>query len=103
MWPLGGTYSQPIPGWQGIDDQDYKYVLKPYGKTRENFPSKLRNYPIIKPIVDLLLGEKSKRPLNYSVVVKNADSVSLKEEAKKKGIEGISSMKKADLIAALSK
>ncbi len=27
----------------------------------------------------------------------------LKEEAKKKGIEGISSMKKADLIAALSK
>lgn len=67
-----------------IDDQDYKYVLKPYGKTRENFPSKLRNYPIIKPIVDLLLGEKSKRPLNYSVVVKNADSVSLKEEAKKK-------------------
>lgn len=66
-----------------IDDQDYKYVLKPYGKTRENFPSKLRNYPIIKPIIDLLLGEKSKRPLNYSVVVKNADSVSLKEEAKK--------------------
>ena len=27
----------------------------------------------------------------------------LKEEAKKKGIEGIASMKKADLIAALSK
>lgn len=67
-----------------IDDADYKYVLKPYGKTRDNFPSKMRNYPIIKPIIDLLLGEKSKRPLNYSVVVKNADSVSLKEEAKKK-------------------
>jgi hypothetical protein len=27
----------------------------------------------------------------------------LKEEAKKKGIDGISAMKKADLIAALSK
>lgn len=66
-----------------IAEEDYKYVLKPYGKTRENFPSKMRNYPIIKPIIDLLLGEKSKRPLNYSVVVKNADSVSLKEEAKK--------------------
>lgn len=66
-----------------IDEQDYKYVLKPYGKTRENFPSKLRNYPIIKPIIDLLLGEKSKRPMNYSVVVENADAVSLKEQAKK--------------------
>jgi hypothetical protein len=66
-----------------IAEEDYKYVLKPYGKTRENFPSKMRNYPIIKPIIDLLLGEKSKRPLNYSVVVKNADAVSLKEEAKK--------------------
>ena len=66
-----------------IDETDYRYVLKPYGKTRNNFPSKLRNYPIIKPIIDLLLGEKSKRPLNYTVSVKNADSVSLKEEAKK--------------------
>jgi hypothetical protein len=65
-----------------IDAQDYNYVLKPYGKTRENFPSKLRNYPIIKPIIDLLLGEKSKRPLNYSVAVSNSDSVSIKEEEK---------------------
>lgn len=66
-----------------IDEQDYRYVLKPYGKTRNNFPSKLRNYPIIKPIIDLLLGEKAKRPLNYTVTVKNADSISIKEEKKK--------------------
>jgi hypothetical protein len=69
-----------------IHDDDYKYVLKPYGKTRANFPSKLRNYPIIKPIIDLLLGEKSKRPLNFTVTVKNADSVSQKEEAKKQAL-----------------
>jgi hypothetical protein len=69
-----------------IDETDYRYVLKPYGKSRNNFPSKLRNYPIIKPIIDLLLGEKSKRPLNYTVSVKNADSVSLKEEAKKQAL-----------------
>lgn len=67
-----------------VDETDYRYVIKPYGKSRENFPSKLRNYPIIKPIIDLLLGEKSKRPLNYTVTVKNADSISLKEEAKTK-------------------
>ena len=70
-----------------IAEEDYKYVLKPYGKTRENFPSKMRNYPIIKPIIDLLLGEKSKRPLNYSVAVKNADSVSIKEEKKKQKLQ----------------
>ena len=65
-----------------IDEADYNYVLKPYGKSRSNFPSQLRNYPIIKPIVDLLLGEKSKRPLNFTVTVQNADAVSTKEQAK---------------------
>jgi len=65
-----------------IDEIDYKYVLKPYGKTRDNFPSAMRNYPIIKPVIDLLLGEKSKRPLNYTVSVLNHDVVSQKEEAK---------------------
>ena len=69
-----------------IDEQDYRYVLKPYGKTRQNFPSKLRNYPIIKPIIDLLLGEKAKRPLNYTVTVKNSDSISIKEEEKNKAL-----------------
>jgi len=69
-----------------IDEDDYRYVLKPYGKSRKNFPSKMRNYPIIKPIVDLLLGEKSKRPLNYTVTVQNANAVSEKENAKQQAI-----------------
>ena len=67
-----------------IDEQDYRYVLKPYGKTRSNFPSKLRNYPIIKPIIDLLVGEKSKRPINFTVTVSNGDSISKKEFEKNK-------------------
>ena len=66
-----------------IDEADYNYVLKPYGKSRKNFPSEMRNYPIIKPIIDLLLGEKSKRPLNYTVTVQNADSISQKETLKR--------------------
>lgn len=66
-----------------IDEEDYNYVLKPYGKTRSHFPSRLRNYPIIKPIIDLLLGEKAKRPLEYTVTVQNADSISIKEESLK--------------------
>ena len=69
-----------------IDEADYNYVLKPYGKSRKNFPSEMRNYPIIKPIIDLLLGEKSKRPLNYTVTVQNSDTTSIKEQAKSEAI-----------------
>ena len=69
-----------------IDEADYKYVLKPYGKSRKNFPSEMRNYPIIKPIIDLLLGEKSKRPLNYTVTVQNSDAISIKEQQKSEAI-----------------
>ena len=69
-----------------IDDSDYNQLLKPYGKTRKNFPSTLRNFPIIKPIIDLLLGEKAKRPLNFTVSVLNADAVTRKEEAKQQTI-----------------
>jgi hypothetical protein len=64
-----------------VDDDDYTHVLRPYGKSRKNFPAKLHNYPIIKPIIDLLLGEKAKRPLNYSVVVVNDDVITKKTEA----------------------
>ena len=65
-----------------INSTDYDYVMKPYGKARKNFPSKMRNYPLIKPTLDLLLGEKAKRPFNYSVIALNSDSVDRKEKEK---------------------
>ena len=65
-----------------IDMEDYDYVLRPYGKTRTNFPSKIRNYPLIKPTIDILLGEKQKRPFNYTVSVLNSYAVDRKEKAK---------------------
>ena len=66
-----------------INDKDYTHVLKPYGKKRENMPAKLHNYPIVKSKIDLLVGEKHKQPLNFSVVVENQD-VSNKYIGKKK-------------------
>lgn len=59
-----------------IHDADYNYVTNPYNNKssrRRRFPARLRNYNIIKPVVDLLLGEKSKRPFNFQVIVRNAD------------------------------
>lgn len=66
-----------------IAPEDYAHVLKPYGKTRNNMPGKLRNYNILKPNADLLLGEYSRRPDNYTVIVTNPDVNTIKEEKKR--------------------
>lgn len=66
-----------------IHDDDYTHVLKPYGKKRQNMPAQLHNYPILKPIIDLLIGEKRKRPINFSVVIENDDVANKKTKEKK--------------------
>jgi hypothetical protein len=70
-----------------LDEEDYSHVLKPYGEKRENFPAELKNYNIIKPIVDVLIGEKTDRPFNYTVKVNNDDVANKKEEEKKKALK----------------
>lgn len=76
-----------------IDNDDYSYVLEPYGKKRSNFPARIRNYNIIKPNIDLLLGEKSKRPFNFSIILHDPDVINVKLEEKAKAIqEGIYQM-----------
>ncbi len=63
-----------------IDDGDYTHVLAPYGKRRKNMPAKLHNYPILKPVIDLLMGEHRRRPFNFSVIVTNGDVNNRKSE-----------------------
>jgi len=68
------TYYEAYNG--NLREADYNYVTNPYNSeawAKKNFPARLRNYNIIKPIIDLLLGEKAKRPLAYQVVVRNSD------------------------------
>lgn len=70
-----------------MNKQDYKYVLQPYGgPTRKNVPADLKRYNIIKPIVDVLIGEKSRRPDYTHVISTNPDSVSIKEEEQQRVI-----------------
>jgi len=64
-----------------IDKADYTHITKPFGERRQNFPAKLHNYNIIKPVIDTLVGEKVKRPINYTVVNTSPDAVSAKKEA----------------------
>lgn len=69
-----------------IDNADYNYVLEPYGKSRDNFPAKIRNFQIIKPVVDLLIGEKAKRPFNFTVIVSSDNVETVREMAKQKEV-----------------
>jgi 6-pyruvoyl-tetrahydropterin synthase len=70
-----------------IDELDYSYVLEPYGKKRSNFPARIRNYNIIKPNIDLLIGEKAKRPFNFSIILHDPDIMNVKLEEKNKVIQ----------------
>lgn len=48
------------------DEKDLKYVTNPF-KQKDGFPATAQNYNIIKPKIDLLLGEETKRPFNFRV------------------------------------
>ncbi len=64
-------------------EKDIEYVVDPY-KTEEGFPASPQNYNVIKPKVDLLLGEESKRPDRFKVIQTNRDRSSAAEEQMKK-------------------
>lgn len=66
-----------------LDELDYTMYTKPYGDhqgttARQGFPAKLKNYPIIPAILNLLMGEKRDRPILYNVIVNNNDMVNKK-------------------------
>lgn len=55
------------------DEQRLKYVTNPFKQT-DGFPATAQNINIIKPQIDLLLGEESKRPFNFTVI-RTSDTV----------------------------
>lgn len=48
------------------NEKDLKYVTNPF-KQQDGFPAIAQDYNIIKPKIDLLLGEETKRPFNFRV------------------------------------
>ena len=68
-----------------MEHADYSYFTNPYGSASEStkdlgFPARIKDYPIIKPVIDLLVGEKSKRFTGWQVIVTNSDSIELYRE-----------------------
>lgn len=66
--------------YNGIfDENDLKYVTNPY-KVEDGFPATIQNFNIIKPKIDLLLGEETKRPFSWRVVQSNDEVASSFQE-----------------------
>lgn len=64
------------------NEKDLKYVTNPF-KQDDGFPAMAQDYNIIKPYVDQLLGEETKRPFNFHLQrTSNIAASELQEKAK---------------------
>lgn len=64
------------------NEKDLLYVTNPF-KQKDGFPATAQDYNIIKPKIDLLLGEETKRPFNFKVV-RTSDSAASEVQDKAK-------------------
>jgi len=58
-----------------FDEKDFKHVTDPFN-VGDSFPSKMQNHNVVRPKIDLLLGEESKRPFTFKAIQTNDDAVS---------------------------
>lgn len=64
------------------NEKDLLYVTNPF-KQKDGFPATAQDYNIIKPKIDLLLGEETKRPFNFRVAHTSDNASSeIQEKAK---------------------
>lgn len=64
------------------NEKDLKYVTNPFN-VEDGFPAKAQDYNIIRPKIDLLIGEKTKRPFNFRVCrTSDIASSELQDQAK---------------------
>lgn len=62
-----------------FDEKDLKAVTNPF-KVDDGFPATPQDYNIIRPKIDLLVGEETKRPFNFKVVRTNPEAASDMQE-----------------------
>jgi len=65
-----------------FDKKDLKYITDPYD-VGDSFPASPQEFNIIRPKVDLLVGEQSKRPENFLVIQTNDEAISQAQDKKK--------------------
>lgn len=65
-----------------FDEKDFKRVTNPF-KVDDGFPATPQDFNIIRPKIDLLIGEETKRPLNFRVVRTSQEAASELQEQEK--------------------
>ena len=68
-----------------FDEKDLKYVTDPF-KQDDGFPATAQDFNIIRPKIDLLLGEETKHPFNFRVIRTSQDASSDVQDQMKKMI-----------------
>ena len=58
-----------------FDEKDFKKITNPF-KVEDGFPATPQDFNIIRPKIDLLIGEETKRPLNFRVVRTSQEAAS---------------------------
>ena len=58
-----------------FDEKDFKRITNPF-KVEDGFPASPQDFNIIRPKIDLLIGEETKRPMNFSVVRTSQEATS---------------------------
>lgn len=58
-----------------FDEKDFKKITNPF-KVQDAFPATPQDFNIIRPKIDLLIGEETKRPLNFRVVRTSQEAAS---------------------------
>ena len=81
-----------------FDEKDFKRITNPF-KVEDGFPVTPQDFNIIRPKIDLLIGEETKRPLNFKVVRTSQEAVS---ELQEKGKEMLLNYIMASITARMS-
>lgn len=68
-----------------FDEKDFKSITNPF-KVEDGFPAAPHDFNIIRPKVDLLIGEETKRPLNFRVIRTSQEATSEMQEKEKQMI-----------------
>ena len=65
-----------------FNEADFKKITNPF-KVNDGFPATPQDFNIIRPKVDLLIGEETKRPMNFRVVRTSQEATSEMQEHEK--------------------
>lgn len=68
-----------------FDEKDFKSITNPF-KVEDGFPATPHDFNIIRPKVDLLIGEETKRPLNFRVIRTSQEATSEMQQKEKQMI-----------------